>query len=267
MALHELEKVGVGRTAEVFAWGEGRVLKLFRDWAPARWLEEERRGTEAAHQAGLPAPAVYGVETVDGRQGIVLERIEGPSLLSALSARPWRALWAARLLAEVHASIHAKRVSLPGATTLRERLLWQFARSGLSEDVQRRAEAALARLPDADVLCHYDLHPDNVILTRSGPVVIDWGPSCPGDPLADVARTSLMLRIGCGPEGPPGPVVSGLRRLLLGSYLRRYLALTGASREGLAAWDLPIAVARASDHIEPERPALLARIGRLVAGR
>lgn len=261
MELRDAPKIGVGRTAEVYAWGEGRVLKLFHDWVPEPWVLSELGGTAAAHDAGLPAPAMLGRELVEGRRGIVLQRIDGPSLMDILRKKPWRAIWAARMLAQVHAAIHARRVSTRTVPTMRERILWGIGGAGLPADVQRQAEARLERLPDGDVLCHYDLHPENVLLTRDGPVVIDWMAAAVGHPLADVARSLLLMRIG----GTPGPAEPRRRSFLRAVYVRRYLRLTGASRAALADWDLPIVAARGGEQIEAERPALLAWLERLAA--
>ena len=263
MDLPATARIGVGRTAEVFAWGEGRALKLFRPWVPAPWVEHERRVTAAAHDAGLPAPAVFGLEEAMGRRGIVMERVEGPSLLQLVQAHPWRVTSVGRQLAEVHAALHAR--CAPGLPSLPERLREGISRAALCAPVQRRAEAALGRLPAGEAVCHGDLHPDNVVLTRRGPVVIDWSEAAAGHPLADVARTSLMLRIASPVHGPVGPLVEAGRRLLHRAYLNRYLALTGASRQALESFLLPVAAARASHGIEDERPALLALLARLAA--
>ena len=261
MDLHGAPLVGVGRTAEIYAWGEGRVLKLFHEWVPDHWVESERRGTTAAHEAGLPAPAVLGTETVDGRRGMVLERIDGPSLLETLRRAPWRAVWVARTLARVQAAIHARRATCRGLQTIRERLREGIQGSPLTPDRKAQAAAMLDRLPDGDVLCHYDLHPDNVLLTRRGPVVIDWMAAAVGHPLADVAETLLLLRVG----GGPGKLEALLRALLRTSYLQRYLRLTGASRTALNGWELPVGAARLSERIEVERVALRAWLDRLAA--
>src|SRR6478752_2749091 len=97
--------IGRGFTADVYAWGDGRVLKLFHPGAPDR-PEREYRVTRAVHAAGLPAPAVYELVEVDGRAGIVFERVDGPSLFEYVQARPWKLWWAIRRLAELHAQIH-----------------------------------------------------------------------------------------------------------------------------------------------------------------
>jgi aminoglycoside phosphotransferase (APT) family kinase protein len=54
--------------------------------------------------------------------------------------------------------------------------------------------AALARRPHGEAVCHGDLHPGNVIMSPQGPVIIDWIDASRGDPLADVARSVLLLR-------------------------------------------------------------------------
>ena len=50
-----------GTTADVYAWGVGHVLKLFRQRLP--WHANEVAATRVAHQAGLPVP-----EVIDGSE-------------------------------------------------------------------------------------------------------------------------------------------------------------------------------------------------------
>lgn len=263
MELTNAARIGVGRTAEVFAWGEGRVLKLFHPSHPEPWGEAEHRLTAAASEAGLPAPRVYGLEHVGGRLGIVLERLEGPSLLQIVAARPWQVVAVARQLAEVHAAIHARRVE--GLRPLREHLRWRIDHSELPEQLRTRTEAALARMPPGDAVCHGDLHPDNLVVTRRGPVVIDWSELSAGHPLADVARTSLMLRIASPAHGRIGLALQLGRRLLHAVYLRHYLKLTGRRSGELAPFRLPVAAARYGDEIAEEQRPLLAMLERLAA--
>src|SRR5262249_24371676 len=64
----------------------------------------------------------------------------------------------------------------------------------LTQAQRRVILRVLETLPDADALCHGDYHPDNVLLSARGPLVIDWENAALGDPLADVARTLLLFR-------------------------------------------------------------------------
>ena len=51
----------------------------------------------------------------------------------------------------------------------------------------------LKPVDDGDRLVHGDLHPMNVMLTASGPVVIDWTNAVRADALTDVALTIVLL--------------------------------------------------------------------------
>jgi Phosphotransferase enzyme family len=66
-------------------------------------------------------------------------------------------------------------------------------------------------------LVHLDLHPGNVVLTASGPMVIDWPNAARGDGLADVAYTWVILTTS-------RPEASLLHRLILATG-RRLLAV------------------------------------------
>ncbi len=53
-----------------------------------------------------------------------------------------------------------------------------------------------ATIAGGDTLTHLDLHPDNVVLTHDGPVVIDWTNSAIGLAGLDAANTWLTLVAG-----------------------------------------------------------------------
>ena len=123
------------------------------------------------------------------------------------------------------------------------------------------ALATLDRLPDGDALLHLDFHPDQVVLTRRGPVVLDWMTAAQGHPLADVARTVILLRVGQLPYAGPlqRAFINAARRLFLRAYLRRTLGLhPGLSEAAVATWTVPIAAARLRESIPGERDRLLA---------
>ena len=69
------ERVGSGRVAEVFAFVPGRVIKLLREPGGIEWLRREAAAQMAAHSAGIRVPEVSELATIDGREGIVMERI------------------------------------------------------------------------------------------------------------------------------------------------------------------------------------------------
>ena len=67
--------IGEGKVAEVFEYGEGRVLKLYRAGQPKSDAVREAEVLGVVAQARVRAPRAYGVIEVDGRWGVVMELI------------------------------------------------------------------------------------------------------------------------------------------------------------------------------------------------
>ena len=257
--------IGEGRTAEVFVWNESQVVKLFRDFMPAAAARRELQNTEAVVRAGVAAPTPGGEVTVDGRLGLVFESVDGPTMLRSLSSRPWTLVRAAHTLAALHADMHDRVASsLP---PLKESMRGNISNApGLSESARDSALQALDAQPDGGAICHGDFHPDNVLMSGSGPVIIDWSTATTGDPLADLARTSMMLNLASVPPGTPGRArIALLRSVFHRLYLRRYLRLRPGSRRQRESWRLPVAAARLNERIPDEREALLALVERLAS--
>jgi aminoglycoside phosphotransferase (APT) family kinase protein len=79
--------------------------------------------------------------------------------------------------------------------------------------------------PDpSDVVVHGDLHPANVLLSRSGPVVIDWSNAGRGPAGADVADAWLLLATA---QPPPGRLMSAVVALLRARFVAEFLRLAG----------------------------------------
>ncbi len=74
------EKIGEGVCADVHAWGPGQVLKLYKAGFPRLHCWWEARMIRAVFAAGAPAPEVFEEVTLEGRFGVVLQRLDGPTL-------------------------------------------------------------------------------------------------------------------------------------------------------------------------------------------
>ena len=114
------ELLAEGRTAEVFAYGEGTVLKLDRpDW---NGLAEYEGGLLSdLADAGLPVARARGTVTAEGRSGVILDRVDGPSLADIVAASsPHEAEELAERFAALQAACNA--VTVEGLPDLVSRL-------------------------------------------------------------------------------------------------------------------------------------------------
>jgi aminoglycoside phosphotransferase (APT) family kinase protein len=261
--------VGQGRTADIYLWDNNQILKLFHTGWSLTAVEQEARINRIVQKTALPVPATGGMIEIDGRHGILFDRIDGSTMLRQLGAKPWTAISLLHAFADLHVKMHAHTIAVGEVPSQRHQLthLIQQA-SPLPAAWTAAALAALDRLPDGNRLCHGDYHPDNVLMSAHGPIIIDWSEATAGNPLADVARTALIFRIGAPPPGGMSPLLIGrIRAVAQLTYLRRYRKRAPALRTELAAWRLPIAAARLAAGIPAEQQQLLALIEALVTSR
>jgi aminoglycoside phosphotransferase (APT) family kinase protein len=147
---------------------EGRASEIV-DLGDGRVLRRFKAGGWPAREAVIMEHARargYPVPQVHevNDDSLVLERVDGPTMFAELRRRPWAMRRHARTLAKLHATLH--EIPFEG-----ERLL------------------------------HLDFHPDNVLLSPRGPVVIDWTNARAGEPALDVALTWVICETSGGSLG------------------------------------------------------------------
>jgi aminoglycoside phosphotransferase (APT) family kinase protein len=212
-----------GRAADIFAAGPDRVLRRYRE-GETRDVLVEAAVMEHARSHGFPVPAVHDA---DGRD-LVLERLRGTTMLADLARRPWLVRRHGQALAQLHQRLH----EIPAPAGLR------------------------APFGSGQQLAHFDLHPDNVMLTPRGPVVIDWSNASRGEPADDIATTWVIMSTSAIPGPIAFRVLAGAGRQLLIDAFLGHVDSRGA-RERLAT----VAEHRIRNDphlLEPERRALTA---------
>jgi aminoglycoside phosphotransferase (APT) family kinase protein len=258
-----LKKIAEGREAEMFAWEDGRVLRLYRPGSDRGKAEHQARLLSIAGQSGIRVPAQYGLVEVDGRPGIVLERLAGPDLLTELGAKPWLLISAGRTWGRLHAEINSSQAP-PDLETTRSRYRRMIEASPLvPDDFRAPALARLDSLPDGDRLNHGDFHPANIMRSGGDFAAIDWSNATRGPAEADYIRSYMICTLGDLPPGSPFHLRLFARlgrRVLRAIYDRAYRRVLQPDRAAVEAWRLPVLVGRLTEDIEPERKALLSSI-------
>ncbi|NUW39827.1 phosphotransferase [Nonomuraea rhodomycinica] len=146
--------LGSGRTADVFVIDDAWVLRRYRDGGDPSAEAAVMRHLSCQ---GYPVPRVRSAADRD----LIMERLSGPTMVEALQ----------------HGVITPEEAGATLATLL------------------RRLHALPARISadPADRVLHLDLHPENVMLTPDGPMVIDWADAGEGDPALDWGMSALIL--------------------------------------------------------------------------
>ena len=138
--------LAAGRDADIFAYRPGFVLRRSR---AGRSMAGEARIMEPVGSQGYPVPAVE--EVSDDGKNMVIERIEGDAMVTMMTKRPWTIARQGRVLADLHRQLH----ELTAPDWLHD-----------------------APVGHGNRLLDLDLHPLNVMMSPTGPVVIDWTGAC-----------------------------------------------------------------------------------------
>ncbi|MDQ0795653.1 phosphotransferase [Streptomyces sp. B1I3] len=193
--------LGSGRTADVYALDGPWVLRRHRCDADT---VDELAVMSYLSASGFPVPRIGPPGDAPQPTDLVIQRLTGPTMAEALLAGTLGAREGGALLARLLRELHA----IPPR---------------LSQDPEDR-------------ILHLDLHPENVVLTPGGAVVIDWCTAAEGPPALDRAMSSLILaQVALAPPAAGG----GRVRDLLAELLSRL-----ADDGGVPAGSLTAATAR-----------------------
>lgn len=166
------ELIASGRTADVFDIGDDKVLRRYRTDTPS--VHHERRVMRFMAGHGVPVPEVFDLGPSHlSERDIVMERVDGLTMFDDLVRRPWMIRSHARLLDQLLSSV--AEVPAPD---------WMMS-PGWQPSSRHEGHR--------DSVIHLDLHPANVLLSRTGAVVIGWGNATGGPAGFDAAMTSVVL--------------------------------------------------------------------------
>ncbi len=226
------------------------ILRVLPLAAPLVRLRREVATHEALAGADFPAPRIFlheeNAEPL-GSPFIVMERLAGETMWGAAMGPQGdrrRLLTLPRRLAAAHALLHgidgkhlaasAQSHGIDPAllTVVGElgRIRGRIAKTGLIGLLPGIdwLERNLRRPQEAEVICHGDFHPLNIMVAGDRLVgVIDWPQAIAAEPAFDVACTLVLLRFA--DAGFAGPLRS-LFELARAMLVRRYLAAYRAAR-------------------------------------
>jgi aminoglycoside phosphotransferase (APT) family kinase protein len=247
------ELVTRGTTSDIWEWTPGTVVKLLRPGIPEHWAGIEADITLRVHAAGLPAPATDGVIEVDGRLGVVLERVDGETMWERMKSAPDEVPHLIGALVDIQTEFHRAPTidGLPLLTTRLERKIGEARQ--LSEAERAEALGMLARSPRGTALCHGDMHPANIVMAARGMVIVDWFDAAVGHAGADLARSSLLMRPAETEASSLGSHLGGatdaLLRLVHCAYLTALMRRQLISPTAFTEWEAILAVARMSEPV------------------
>ena len=180
--------IGVGSEWEVRHYGPDHVLRTSTGNTD---LTREAEALEIVGSASFPAPLL---SQKVGPSSLVIERVDGPTMLEDLTSRPWTLNRHAKNLARLHKALG--KIPAP--------LSWESVSEG-------------------DSVTHLDLHPGNVKISNNRPVVLNWNKSARGSASFDAAVTYVILRTAESKSGRlTRLLINGLRKRFANVFIKEF---------------------------------------------
>ena len=236
-----------GRTADIYDWDNGHILKLFHNWFGLDNIEYELKIARAVHSSGVKAPAVGELIEFEGRNGLIYERAAGESMLTMFQRKPWMVFVYSRILARLHAQMHDRsfEADVPDQYS---KLQYKINNADvLPASLKTALLTALDSMPKGDRVCHGDFHLANVLLSANDASVIDWIDASRGNPLADVARTTIIFIGAAETQQIPNLFLKMFIKIAHAKYLREYFRLRPNGMDEYRRWLPIVAAARLSE--------------------
>ncbi len=262
--------IAIGRSAEIYAWDPGKVIKLFFADIPLTDIDYEYSNTREANSLGISPMRCYEKIAIEDRTGIVLDFIDGISLTKLPEKEPLQLFSVPKILAELHANLHKKETnSLRDIRSYAKSMLHLDPLHFLSSEEKKKAEQVIETLPSGSSFLHMDFHPENVIVSDKSNIIIDWRTAARGNPAADVAYTVFLFHDAELWPGTPKLKLlfyTIVRSFILRGYLKHYRSYTGITLEEINAWRLPILLLRVGVwDIDSERNSLQKQIHQILS--
>lgn len=259
-----MKVIGFGRTAELVEIDAVHVAKLFNSTIPTDVAELEFENHCAVNERFKKMPFAVELTNIDGKNGIIYQRIHGILLAQYMGKNPFRMNQIVDAFSDLHEEINDIRITqLSRGPELLEK---NITRSTKLSEQEKNVCRSFIRTTGKDNVCHGDFHPENVMVDHENRLwVIDWLTAFRGNPLFDTARTYYLLRYGVSPQEKRliDSIIEGIFRVV---YPRRYVKRRlqrRDDRELFPAFLFIVLVLRLHDNIPEENELVEKKIDRL----
>ncbi len=190
--LDGLKLMAQGGQAMIYHYGEGKVLRVLRKPEDAQMLGNEIKVMKALKDR-LDVPEIYESLIIDGKPAVVVEKIDGMSMMDFIKKNPHKLKQQAALLAKLHANMPGI-IDIEGLAAGKERSRYLIGLSQLNGDTKSFLFKIVDGLPEGTALCHGDFHQGNILKSGEKNFLIDWFGAYKGDLVSDAAHTYLLLK-------------------------------------------------------------------------
>ncbi|WFD11877.1 aminoglycoside phosphotransferase family protein [Tepidibacter hydrothermalis] len=269
-------KINEGSSAEVFEWeNDEKIIKLAKNKKRHQSMLTEYLNSQVAWDNGVSVPQPFGLVDVDGRPGIIFERIYGETLMERfVNQKGFNYEDVARITAKILSETHGKKI--PNIRSQREAIIYSINGANyLTNSEKKLVVDILNNIPIKEQLCHGDPNLNNILIRDNKALLIDWRHASIGNPETDLAEYILMTRYAIVPmvrqailpRHIPSEIeyyINSIKEEIIKVFIDEYTKLSDITSEDIDSWIIPMAARRLSVGIIPksEKEQLVGEIRR-----
>jgi tRNA A-37 threonylcarbamoyl transferase component Bud32 len=232
-----MEYIASGAQADIYKDGS-KAIKLFKNNDNKSEVEYEANLQKIAFDYGLPVPEIFDIIEINGKNGIVMEYIEGIPVGNIIMENNFKMEEYLKKSIELQNNVH--KIETKKFPLMKDKLQRHILNAKLlTEKNKGKILLKLDNFIFDNKLCHGDFHMLNLIETSNGIKIIDWLCASTGNIEADIYRTYLLYRL--------------FSNEIAEMYLENYCKLFKLNKEGILSWSSIIAGARIGEYIKDEK--------------
>lgn len=237
MKLEEL--IGKGTNNEVYRSGDAAVKIFRKDYKKSDVLHEAFIASKI-EETGLNLPSVREVPVIDGKWAIVMDLVEGKTMKQMMEEDPDNLEKYVDQMVDIQLMIHNKKCDL--LPHLRDKMISRINDADLDSTKRYELLTIMDGTPKHRKLCHGDFNPQNIVISKGVPYILDWNHATQGNASADVARTYLWLCL--------------YNEKAADLYLNAFCEKSGTEKRYVQQWLPVVAAARLTKNIPEEQDLL-----------
>ena len=181
--------IAKGANGAVYRLNEETIVKTYFSKDALPDIKQERENARRAFVLGVNTAIPYGIVRVGDGYGTVMELLNAVSVAKLIGNQPEDLTEAANYYIDMLKGIHAIEVKDGDVPDIREAALsWaDFVAPHLPNEQAEKLHALFWAIPKRNTLLHGDYQPNNIMVQKGEPIIIDMDTLCMGHPIFELA--------------------------------------------------------------------------------
>lgn len=191
------ELLAKGTKGTVYILEDDKIIKVFSNKVQLSDIIMERNLSKKAFLLGIPTAITYDIVKVNDSYGVIFEMIDADTLSQTINKQPENYDNLIKRYEEILEKMHSTQSNdpaIPSAKKVYINCIEECSKYYNSEELNVM-KTLIDSIPDRNTLVHRDYHPNNLMVTNEGMLIIDLADLSKGHPIFDMMSLGLIVSL------------------------------------------------------------------------